>query len=91
MSGIIVLFPIILFVICFAVAFDISKAKRHRRIQRVNRPWENMSLPKKDIFQSYSSKNKECYEHEAKESIDDPKPKKKWSLWNEPSWDDELK
>ena len=39
---------------------------------------------------AYVCKNKECFEHEVKTSSLSEQPKRKKSLWNEPSWDDEL-
>ena len=45
---------------------------------------------KMDFVKSYSSKNKECYEHEVKSSAVEDQPKRRKGLWNEPSWDDEL-
>lgn len=36
------------------------------------------------FLNEYSSKDKECFEHEAK-----AKKKKKFRLFNEPEWDDE--
>ena len=85
------LFPIFISLICFSVFFDVSRTKRRNKFQRLNSRYQQNSSKNKDMFQAYSSKNKECYEHEAKVSIKDPAPKKKWNLWNEPSWDDELK
>lgn len=59
---------------------------------KVNTPVKTARvLPQKDLIRSYSAKNKECYEHEVMvSSLDSEKPKRKKSLWNEPSWDDEL-
>ena len=83
--------PSVLFVICLVAGIEISKGRKRKNFHQAMRSWEKSAAVKKDMFQSYSSKNKECFEHEAKESINDPKPKKKWNLWNEPSWDDELR
>lgn len=87
----VMLFPLVLFVICLVAGIEISKGRKRKNLHQVMRSWERSAAVKKDMFQSYSSKNKECFEHEVKESISDPSSKKKWSLWNEPSWDDELK
>lgn len=90
MRGIVVLALIFFSVLRFAMALDQARTKRRTRYQQLEREYKAPS-EKMDMFQMYSSKNKECDEHEAKQTISDPKPKKKWNLWNEPSWDDELK
>ncbi len=86
----VMIFPPVFFMLCLMIGIRISMTRRNR-FRPVRRYQTKTAAVKKDIFQSYSSKNKECFEHEAKESISDPKSKKKWNLWNEPSWDDELK
>ncbi len=91
MSPFYVFLPVFVSLICFSVFFDAARIKRRSKFQRLNNRFQAKPSVPKDMFQTYSSKNKECYEHEAKVSIKDPSPKKKWNLWNEPSWDDELK
>ena len=90
MSEIFVFFRIIVIFIIVSTFVASTKRARFNALPKVkSKPSIHKPL-KMDFITSYSNKNKECFEHEVKSSQLDEQPKRKKSLWNEPSWDDEL-
>lgn len=90
MGEIFVFFRIIVIFIIVSTFVSSIKRVRFNALPKVKSKPSIHKPPKMDFVASYSSKNKECYEHEVKSSQLDEEPKRKKSLWNEPSWDDEL-
>ena len=90
MFVIVFFFQAIVFVAIFRLFVSRMKHARYRTFTKIkSKPV--MHTPKgADFVKSYSAKNKECFEHEVKTSSLSEQPKRKKSLWNEPSWDDEL-
>jgi hypothetical protein len=90
MFVIVFFFQAIVFIVIFRLFVSRMKRARYRTFTKIkSKPV--MHTPKgADFVKSYSVKNKECFEHEVKTSSLSEQPKRKKSLWNEPSWDDEL-
>ena len=88
MNSIFVFFRAIVFFVVISIVITNVK---HARFNALPKSKPVVRTPRQtDFVRSYSSKNKECYEHQVKSSSVEDKPKRKKSLWNEPSWDDEL-
>ena len=88
MNEIFIFFRVIVFFVIFTIFLTSFKRAKFNTLPK-SKP--AVHAPKTtDFVKSYSSKNKECFEHEIKTSSVADHPKRKKSLWNEPSWDDEL-
>lgn len=99
MSSIFGMFHVIVLIVVLSVMQSTVRRKRFNAMPKstVRMPKENTvkskavrASMKDDLVVKYSTKNKECHEHEVKVSSLDEKPKRRKGLWNEPSWDDEL-
>ena len=88
MNPIFIFFRTIVFFAVISIVITNVKRARFNALPK-SRPVVRTPKPA-DYVKSYSSKNKECYEHQVKSSSVEDKPKRKKSLWNEPSGDDEL-
>ena len=84
------LFRIIVIFIIASTFLTNFKRVRFNALPKVKSKPSVYKPVKMDFVKSYSSKNKECYEHEVKSSAVEDQPKRRKGLWNEPSWDDEL-
>ena len=90
MFGIVFFFQAIVFIVFFRLFVSRIKRARYRTFPKIKSKPVMHTTKDADFVKSYSAKNKECFEHEVKTSSLSEQPKRKKSLWNEPSWDDEL-
>ena len=90
MFVIVFFFQAIVFIVLFRFFVSRIKRARYRTFSKVKSKPVIHTPKAADFVKSYSAKNKECFEHEVKTSSLSEQPKRKKSLWNEPSWDDEL-
>ena len=88
MNPVATLFDIVVFGLSMFIAVNVIKRKRFNAMPKPTHPKNKFKSNKLDAFQAYSNKNKECFEHEVQTRAE--RPAKRRSLWNEPSWDDEL-
>ncbi len=90
MGEIFLFFQVIVIFIIVSTFVSVTKRNRFNALPKIKSKPSVQKPLKMDFVATYSSKNKECFEHEVKSSLLDEQPKRKKSLWNEPSWDDEL-
>ena len=90
MLVIVFFFQVIVFIVLFRFFVSRIKRARYRTFSKIKSKPVIHTPKAADFVKSYSTKNKECFEHEVKTSSLSEQPKRKKSLWNEPSWDDEL-
>lgn len=91
MFVIVFFFQAVVFIVFFRLFVSRIKRARYRTFPKIkSKPVMHHTTKAEDFVRSYSAKNKECFEHEVKTSSLSEQSKRKKSLWNEPSWDDEL-